>query len=74
MYVSYDETNHAHEIRVNQRVYDIVNGCGTYGHPYVITDPEELEIISEYMITDMPRVDWKITIVKNQSTYCTGKE
>ena len=73
VYVSYDETNHAHEIRVNQRVYDIVNGCGTYGHPYVITDPEELEIISEYMITDMPRVDWKITIVKNQSTYCTGK-
>ena len=73
VYVSYDETNHAHEIRVNQRVYDIVNGCGTYGHPYVITDPEELEIISEYMITGMPRVDWKITIVKNQSTYCTGK-
>ena len=71
--VSYDKENHTHEIKVNQRVYDIVNGCGTYGDPYAVTDPEELEIISEYMITDMPRVDWKITIVSNQSTYCSGQ-
>ena len=35
--VPYNAGNKTHEIKVNQRVYDIVDGCGTYGHPYVIT-------------------------------------
>lgn len=70
--VSYNENNHSHEIKVNQRVFDITEGCGTYGDPYVIKDAGEMEIISEYMRTNLPRTDWKITITNNQKTYCTN--
>lgn len=70
VYVSYDN-NHSHEIKVNQRVFDITEGCGTYGDPYVIKNAGEMEIISEYMRTKLPRTDWKITITNNQNTYCT---
>lgn len=68
--VSYNENNHSHEIKVNQRVFDITEGCGTYGDPYVIENAGEMEIISEYMRTKLPRTDWKITITNNQNTYC----
>lgn len=70
--VSYNENNHSHEIKVNQRVFDITEGCGTYGDPYVIKNAGEMEIISEYMRTNLPRTDWKITITNNQNTYCIG--
>lgn len=72
VYVSYNKNNHSHEIKVNQRVFDITEGCGTYGDPYVIKDAGEMEIISEYMRTNLPRTDWKITITDNQKTYCTS--
>lgn len=71
-YIPYNENNHSHEIKVNQRVFDITEGCGTYGDPYVIKDAGEMEIISEYMRTNLPRTDWKITITDNQKTYCTS--
>lgn len=71
-YIPYNENNHSHEIKVNQRVFDITEGCGTYGDPYVIKDAGEMEIISEYMRTNLPRTDWKITITKDQNTYCTN--
>lgn len=70
--VSYNKNNHSHEIKVNQRVFDITEGCGTYGDPYVIKDAGEMEIISEYMRTNLPRTDWKITITNDQNTYCTN--
>ena len=72
VYVSYNENNHSHEIKVNQRVFDITEGCGTYGDPYVIKNAGEMEIISEYMRTKLPRTDWKITITNDQNTYCTN--
>ena len=72
VYVSYNENNHSHEIKVNQRVFDITEGCGTYGDPYVIQNAGEMEIISEYMRTNLPRTDWKITITNAQNTYCTN--
>lgn len=70
--VSYNENNHSHEIKVNQRVFDITEGCGTYADPYVIKNAGEMEIISEYMRTKLPRTDWKITITSDQNTYCTN--
>lgn len=72
VYVSYNENDHSHEIKVNQRVFDITEGCGTYGDPYVIKNAGEMEIISEYMRTKLPRTDWKITITKEQNAYCTN--
>ena len=58
--------------KVNQRVYDIVDGCGTYGHPYVITSAGEMTIISEYLSTGMPRNDWKVTITKISQNFAVG--
>lgn len=72
VYVSHNKNNHSHEIKVNQRVFDITEGCGTYGDPYVIKDAGEMEIISEYMRTKLPRTDWEITITNAQNTYCTN--
>lgn len=72
VYVSHNKNNYSHEIKVNQRVFDITEGCGTYGDPYVIKDAGEMEIISEYMRTNLPRTDWKITITKEQNAYCTN--
>lgn len=68
VYVSYSGLYH--EIKVNQRVADIVNGCGTYGHPYKITSESEMTIISEYLATGKARKDWRVTITKNQTEFC----
>ena len=66
VYAEYNSENCTHEIKVNQRVVDIINGCGTYGHPYRITKKEEMNILSDYMATGEPRKDWRVTITKSQ--------
>ena len=65
----YNKKECKHEIRVNQRVTNIIHGCGTYGHPYQITTEKEMEILSEYMATGTARKDWRVTITRNQSEY-----
>lgn len=62
-----DSTNNCHEIMVNQRVSDLLTGCGTYGHPYVIKDSLEMDIISEYLASATPREGWKIRITNDQT-------
>lgn len=66
---AYNEEKCTHEIKVNQRVTDIVHGCGTYGHPYQITSAEEMKILADYMATGNPTKDWRVTVTKNQATY-----
>lgn len=75
-YVStpYDASACMHEIKVNQRVVDITNGCGTYGHPYRITKESEMNILSDYMATGNPSKDWRVTITTNQTKVHTGAE
>lgn len=73
-YVStpYSASTCMHEIKVNQRVVDITNGCGTYGHPYRITKESEMNILSDYMATGNPSKDWRVTITKKQTDVHTG--
>ena len=71
VHTAYDKTNKTHEIKVNQRVANITDGCGTYGHPYKITKPGEMKILSEYMSTGKARTEWKVTITSDQKTYHT---
>ena len=73
-YVStpYDASACMHEIKVNQRVVDITNGCGTYGHPYRITKESEMNILSDYMATGNPSKDWRVTITREQTDAHTG--
>lgn len=36
-----------HEIKVNVRSTNLTSGCGTYDHPYVISDPKQLIDLAE---------------------------
>ena len=70
----YTGNNCNHEIKVNQRVADILNGCGTYSHPYKITSDREMTILSEYMATGTARTDWRVTITSDQRVYHVGSK
>lgn len=62
-----------HEIRVNQRIPKLVEGCGTYGDPYSVTDAAEMNAIANY-INNMTALDgWEVTIVADQSRLCTRR-
>ena len=69
---AYDADNSTHEIKVNQRVTDILEGCGTYGHPYKITKAREMEVLAEYMASGKARKEWRVKITQNQSTVHTA--
>lgn len=71
---SYNSTTLSHEIKVNQRVAEITDGCGTYTHPYVITTDRQMNIISEYLATGNARKDWRIRIVKDQTSVCSKSD
>lgn len=73
VYTAFDSDQCLHEIKVNQRVVDITNGCGTYGHPYRITKEQEMNVLSEYMSTGSPRKDWRVTVTKAQNTAHAAK-
>lgn len=63
----YSADDQSHEIKVNQRMDNIVDGCGTYGHPYCITTAREMQILSEYMSSGTAPEGWCVTITGNQS-------
>lgn len=73
--VAYNTENHTHELKINQRVSNLANGCGTYGHPYVITKASELMILAEYLAggeNAKPRKDWVVTITSDQNQLCSS--
>ena len=73
VYYTYDASNKRYEIVVNQRVSDMISGCGTYGHPYVITDPLEMSTIAEYINSQNAKAGWKIRITDDQTENHTDK-
>lgn len=73
--VAYNTGNHTHELKINQRVSNLTEGCGTYGHPYVITKASELIILAEYLAggeNAKPRKDWVVTITSDQNQLCSS--
>ncbi len=64
VYTSYTTNGEYHEIKVNVYVVDILNGCGTYGHPFQIDSAEEMVAIAEYMRTGTAGSGWKIRLSK----------
>lgn len=73
VYYTYDASSKRYEIVVNQRVSDMISGCGTYGHPYVITDPLEMSTIAEYINSQNAKAGWKIRITDDQTENHTDK-
>ncbi|WP_456111257.1 hypothetical protein [Roseburia inulinivorans] len=69
---AYDKQSKAsHEIKVNQRIADLLEGCGTYGHPYKITTTLEMKTIADYIATATPQTGWKVQVTGDQSAYHT---
>ena len=60
-----------HEIKVNQRFENLVDGCGSYGDPYVISSESKLQALADY-IGDYTKANdgWQISIASDQSKMC----
>lgn len=71
-YVCDKQSKASHEIKVNQRIADLLKGCGTYGHPYEITTALEMKTIADYIATATPQTGWKVQVTGDQSVYHTS--
>lgn len=59
-----------HEIKVNQRIPNLMTGCGTYGDPYAVTDAMEMNAIANYINNSVALDGWEVTIAADQSRLC----
>lgn len=59
-----------HEIKVNQRVPNLMTGCGTYGDPYAVKDATEMNAIANYINNGTALDGWEVTIAANQTLLC----
>lgn len=59
-----------HEIRVNQRIPNLMTGCGTYGDPYTVKDATEMNAIANYINNGTALDGWEVTIAADQSKLC----
>ncbi|MDO4487481.1 MAG: hypothetical protein Q4B67_00120 [Eubacteriales bacterium] len=59
-----------HTIAVNHRKINILDGCGTYGHPYEITSAAQLTTIAKYINGAGAGTGWEITIATSQVNLC----
>ena len=59
-----------HEIKVNQRIPNLMTGCGTYGDPYTVKDAAEMNAIANYINNSVALDGWEVTIAANQSEFC----
>lgn len=59
-----------HEIKVNQRISNLMTGCGTYGDPYTVKDATEMYTIANYINNSVALDGWEVTIAANQSELC----
>lgn len=62
-----------HEIKVNQRIPKLVEGCGTYGDPYTVKDATEMNAIANYINNSVALDGWEVTIAADQSALCTRR-
>lgn len=60
-----------HEIKVNVYVVDILNGCGTYGHPFQINSADELVAIADYIRTGTAGSGW---VIRSCEAFLKGEE
>lgn len=58
-----------HEIKVNVLVSDVINGCGTYGHPYEINSAAELQAIADYIQSSAttPGNGWRVRVTPQET-------
>ena len=64
-YVAQKEGGNAatnHEIDVNLVSPDLLIGCGTYSHPYLITNGRQLEALSQAILAGGSRSGWRVKV------------
>lgn len=49
VYTAENATNSRYELDINQMSVSILEGCGTYSDPYIITDGNQLRAIAKYL-------------------------
>ena len=59
-----------HEIKVNQRIPNLMTGCGTYGDPYAVKDATEMNAIANYINNGTALDGWEVTVAADQSKLC----
>ncbi len=59
-----------HEIKVNQRIPNLMTGCGTYGDPYTVKDATEMNAIANYINNQVALDGWEVTVAADQSKLC----
>ena len=59
-----------HEMKVNQRIPNLMTGCGTYGDPYTVKDATEMNAIANYINNQVALDGWEVTVVADQSKLC----
>lgn len=63
-----------HEIKVNQRVSNLLTGCGTYGDPYALTNAAEVVTVANYINGKESAADgWQIAVIDDQENLCTRR-
>lgn len=63
-----------HEIKVNQRVSNLLTGCGTYGDPYTLTNAAEVVTVANYINGKESAADgWQIAVIDDQKNLCTRR-
>ena len=63
-----------HEIKVNQRVSNLLTGCGTYGDPYTLMNAAEVVTVANYINGKESAADgWQITVIDDQENLCTRR-
>lgn len=55
-----------HEIAVNVLAADLIEGCGTYGHPYVINTYGELKAIANCINNGKYANGWQVRVKSNE--------
>ena len=68
---SYEPTNQKFEIKVNQRIADLTDGCGSYGHPYKLKSSLAITTVAEYISTGTAKADWKVAVTSDQKAHHT---
>lgn len=65
---TYTLENNWHEIAVNIRSFNVLNGCGTYGHPYIVT-ANQFKEIANFINTGRASNGWQVRMPKEVSDY-----
>ena len=52
-----------HELDINLPSYDLITGCGTYSHPYIISNAAQLETLAAVInSTNFTQNGWKVKV------------